>query len=669
MRAGLPSRSLKLAAARSLNAAPSPNAMRNAVDMQEVAMANRTACLARPKMQPGTDGAGPAKRLAAVWRGTLSAVTLVGVVAIWASFSSALLAKTVAEDALDQPNLIGSYLAGRFARAEHDPERAAEFYKAALERSQADNVLLEHTFQMELAAGRFDRAQALAERLIVSQPTNRMAQTLIALTAFKAGDYATADAHMKVAGEGPIGELTASIARAWIKAAAGDLQGGLNVIDTPKQAEWAQFYLYYHRGLIADIGGRFNEARSAFEKVFKQDNKTLRTAMAYSHSAANAGDTTLAKTILREHLDRQQGDGHPLARDLRDRINAGERVGLLVKTPQDGIAEVFYGLGEALTGEGGVNLGIVYLQLALYIEPKHSFALAALSNTYESLKKFQAANDTYDRIMRGTPLQSSIDIRKAFNLNSLEKVDEAKSLLQAVAKEHASDLRPLEAIGNIMRARKRYDEAVEYYSKAIKLIVKPEKRHWAYYYSRGTCLERLKNWPAAEADLQKALVLFPDQPLVLNYLGYSWVDQGVNLAQGLSLIEKAVSLRPDDGYIVDSLGWAYFKLGDFKESVKYLERAVELRPDDPTLNDHLGDALWRVGRTTEARFQWDQALSLNPEPEDIEKIKEKLARGLPSTKSQAAKPAPVKPRQVSTIAPRKRDSAPKSPIAKDPTVE
>lgn len=609
-----------------------------------------------------------ASALRAVLSGVLSTLTFVGIVAIWASFSSALLAKTVAGNQ-DQPSLIGSYLAGRFARTEHDPERAAEFYKAALERDRNDDVLLEHTFQMELASGHFDRAQALAERLVVSQPANRMAQTLLALTAFKKQDYTTADAHMKAAGEGPIGELTAAIGRAWIKTAAGNLQGALDIIDTPKQAEWAQFYLYYHRGLIADLGGHFNEARSAFEKVFKQDNKTLRTALAYSHSAANAGDTTLAKSILKEHLDRQQGDGHPLARDLRDRINAGDRVGLLVKTPADGMAEVFYGLGEALTGEGGVNLGIVYLQLALYVEPDHAFALAALSNTFESLKKFQAANDTYDRIPRGTALQSSIDIRKAFNFNSLDKVDEAHALLQSVAMAEPKDVRPLEAIGNIMRARKRYDEAVGAYTKAIGLIPKLEKRHWAYFYSRGTCHERLKNWPAAEADLQKALTLFPDQPLVLNYLGYSWIDQGLNLTQGLGLIEKAVSLRPDDGYIVDSLGWAYFRLGDFKEAVKYLERAVELRPDDPTLNDHLGDALWRVGRLTEARFQWDQSLSLKPEPEDIDKIKEKLEKGLPAAKAQA-RAAPVKARQVINEAARKRaQAAPKSPANKDPALE
>ncbi len=611
-----------------------------------------------------------AAALRAVWRTAATVGLVVGTVAIWASFSSTLMAKSAdGADGDNPPSMIGNYLSGRFARAEHEATRAAGFYQAAFDR-EADDVLLEHTFQMELSAGRVDRARDLAEKLIKSQPNNRMARTLLALAAFKSADYVKADEHIKAAGEGPIGELTATIARAWIKAASGDTSSALDIIDAPKQADWAQFYLYYHRGLIADADGRYKEARTAFEKVFKQDNKTLRTALAYTHSAANAGDTTLAKAILKEHLDRQQGDGHPLARDLRDRIAAGDRVGLLVRNPTDGLAEVFYGLGEALTGEGGVNLGIVYLQLALYVSPDHAFALAALASTYEGLKKFELANETYERIPRGTPLQSSIDIRKAFNFNALEKVDEAKTLLEAVAQADPSDLRPLEAIGNIMRARKRYEEATESYSKAIALVPKPERRHWAYYYSRGTCYERLKNWPAAEADLLKALSLYPDQPLVLNYLGYSWVDQGLNLKQGLGLIEKAVSLRPDDGYIVDSLGWAYFKLGDFKESVKYLERAVELRPDDPTLNDHLGDSLWRVGRESEARFQWDQSLSLKPEADEIDKIKEKLEKGLPLLQKSQAK-VPVKAKQAVVDAPvRKRAQiTPRATAPKEPSFE
>jgi Flp pilus assembly protein TadD len=208
--------------------------------------------------------------------------------------------------------------------------------------------------------------------------------------------------------------------------------------------------------------------------------------------------------------------------------------------------------------------------------------------------------------------------------------------MEQVADRDPQDLKPLDALGAIMRGHKRYDEAIGYYTKAIGIIKKPEPRHWSYFYARGTSYERVHKWPQAEADLQQALKLSPDEAMILNYLGYSWVDQNKNLKAGMALIEKAVKLKPDDGYIVDSLGWAHYRTGNFKEAVKWLERSVELRPDDPILNDHLGDALWRVGREREAAFQWYQALTLKPEPEDAEKIQKKLTSGLPALVKAAA---------------------------------
>ena len=187
-----------------------------------------------------------------------------------------------------------------------------------------------------------------------------------------------------------------------------------------------------------------------------------------------------------------------------------------------------------------------------------------------------------------------------------------------------------------MRGRKQFAECAEVYSKGIDTIAKAEKSNWVIYYFRGICYERSKQWPKAEADLKKALELFPDQPHVLNYLGYSWIDQGVNLDEGMRMIKRAVEQRADDGYIVDSLGWAYYRIGNYEEAVKHLERAVELKPEDPTINDHLGDAYWRVGRTLEARFQWSHARDLKPEPEELAKIEEKLKSGLPDDPSSAA---------------------------------
>jgi Flp pilus assembly protein TadD len=297
------------------------------------------------------------------------------------------------------------------------------------------------------------------------------------------------------------------------------------------------------------------------------------------------------------------------------------------------MSELFFGLGELLASDSGtLGLGVVFLQFSLYLNPESTFPLVALAGTHEASKRYADAIATYDRIPKGTPLEVAVEINKALNLTQLKKIDEAQSLLEALARQHPRDVRPLESLGNIMRASNRFTEAVGYYTKAIALIGKPEPRHWAYFYARGASYERLKKLPQAEADLKRALRLSPDQPITLNYLGYTWIDHNRNLRKGLALIEKAVRLRPDDGDIVDSLGWAHFRLGNFQEAVRHLEKAVTLRPEDPTLNDHLGDAYWRVGREREARFQWTQALKLKPEPADAEKMREKLVKGLPALK-------------------------------------
>ena len=528
-------------------------------------------------------------------------------------------------------SLLGSYLAANLAKSANDAKSASRFYSSALKIDPNNQLLLEQGFHIEAFEANWQRAIPLAKELVATKDTKtyRMAHLLLGLDNFKSGAYVKAKKEFTAASEGPIGELTSTLARAWTEVAQGRTKTALKLLNMPNQAEWAQFYLNYHRALIADVGGRPKQASAALRRSYQQDNRTLRIALAYARHAAHYGRIKLAKSILRQQIDQAQGEPHPLARHLLERIEAGKKISLLIRTPADGLAEVFYGLGEALTGEGGLSMGILYLQMALYLQPDHAFALAALANAYEASRRYEDAIAAYERIPSGTPLQDSIEIRKAFDLNSLDKVDKAQAILDKLASANPTDLKPLDALGNIMRSHKRFDEAVAYYSRAIDLLPeKLEKRHWSFYYSRGTCYERLKNWSLAEVDLQKALKLFPDQPLALNYLGYSWVDQNRNLKQGMALIEKAVALKPDDGYIVDSLGWAHFKIGNFKQAVRFLERAVELRPEDPVLNDHLGDALWRVGREREASFQWEQALTLSPEPENAEKIKKKLAEGL-----------------------------------------
>jgi tetratricopeptide (TPR) repeat protein len=491
-----------------------------------------------------------------------------------------------------------------------------------------------------------------------------MARLLLALADFRAGQFEAADKHLVASMGNPVADLTASITRAWMKQAQGDTAAALAHLAEPKAAEPILQFYRYHRALLLDVAGRKGEARQAYDAQAKS-NRTLRFSLAQAQSASHGGDSRAALAALLPQVERARADTHPLVRDAQRRIEAGERLPLLVTTPEQGMAEAYYGLGEALTSDGGFGPGAMLLQFALYLQPDMPFALAAMANVYEQAKRYDLANELYARIPRGGPLDSPIDLRRALNLNALDQFEQAKTVLEAVIKREPGNLLPLDTLGSIYRGRKLHEDAIGTYDRLIALIPKPEARHWTYFYARGTSFERAKKWPQAEADLRTALRLSPDQATVLNYLGYSWVDQGRNLKEGLALIEKAVRLRPDDGYIVDSLGWAHFRLGNFKDAVKWLERAVELRPEDPTLNDHLGDAYWRVGREREARFQWDLALTLKPEPEEIEKIRKKVAEGMP------ALPVPKQARSTKQVQgtaqpPKKRTDAQNRPAPVNP---
>jgi tetratricopeptide (TPR) repeat protein len=568
---------------------------------------------------------------ATVRRWTQKALIVAVLLAAPAAYSEVELASV---DAQDPGTLLGNYLSGRIARGDHDTATAADFYSKALAEDPSNEVILEQAFLLETASAHWDRALQLAHDLVKIEPAHRIAQFLLGCEAFKQGKYDEADQHFAEARQGPIADLTSTLARAWVKEAAGKPDEAFAILDSLSDADWAQFYQRYHRGLIADVAGKSDIAGEALAGAFKKNPGTLRVTEAYARHAVNANNRKLAVQTLKTHLSKTAG--HPLSRALLEDINAGQTPPLLVISSTDGLAEVFYGIGDALAGEGGLDMGIIFLQFSQYLKPDFPLAHVALAEAYDNAKRYDLELQAFDRIPEASPLWLSVQIQKAFALNSLERVDESKTLLDSLIAKNPKDVRPLDALGNIMRSHERYGEARDAYSRAIALIPKPTKDNWALYYSRGVSNERLKDWPAAEADLKKALALSPEESVVLNYLGYSWVDQGMHLKTAMDYIRKAVKLKPEDGYYVDSLGWAYFRLGNLPAAVEQLERAVELRPDDPVINDHLGDAYWRIGRKLEAKYQWQQSLSLKPESDQVVELEKKIKTGLadaPETKA------------------------------------
>src|SRR5262245_47593069 len=534
----------------------------------------------------------------------------------------------------DEGTLLGNYLSGRLARGDHDTVAAADFYSKALAGDPGNEIILEQAFLLEAASAHWDRAIELANQLVRIEPSHRIGQFLLGCEAFKRGDYKKADEHFAAARQGPIADLTSTLARAWVEEADGKTDDALATLDSLSDADWAQFYQRYHRALIADVAGRPDVARQAFAQAFKKNPSTLRVADAYARHAVNENNRKLARQTLKTHIAKSAP--HPLSEALLIVIESGKTPPLLVANPTEGLSEAFYGIGDALAGEGGLDMGIIFLQFALYLEPDFPLAQVALAEAYDSAKRYDLELAAFDNINEDSPLWLNVQIQKALALNSLDRVDDTKALLEKIIAKNPKDIRPLDALGNILRSHERYAEARDYYSRAIDLVGKPTKENWTLYYARGVCNERLKNWPEAEADLKKALELSPDESPVLNYLGYTWVDQSQNLKTAMDYIRKAVKLKPDDGYYIDSLGWAYYRLGNIQSAVEHLERAVELKPDDPVINDHLGDAYWRIGRKLEAKYQWQQSLTLKPDKDLIATIDKKLKDGLadaPTTKA------------------------------------
>ena len=565
-------------------------------------------------------------------------MAVAAVAAVFASLPGVLAAQATTQS-IPSPTrdaqaggIAGDYLAARHASVGRDAASAAAYYRSALKADPRNNELLELAFYAVLADGDIDEAVKFGERLVQIDRSSRNANARLVLgvRALKQKQNQQARNQLTQAVRPPVSDLIATLLAGWALQGANDSKAGVELIDRLTGPEWYAIFKDLHAGLILDLSGNRKEAGKRFERAYKLDPTALRVVQAYGSWLSHNGQRDEALKVFQTFdasLPR-----HPLVLEAMETLRKGEPLPRLVDNASIGAAEALYGLGAALDRREEelslANRGLAYLQLALYLDPTHPLALLSLADLYEAMKKPELAINVYSRVPADSVLRRNADIQMALNLDSLERTDEARQQLGKLIAGHPDDLEGVLALGNILRDRKHYAECADVYSKAIALIPQPTKPTWTVFYFRGICYERAKQWERAEADLKKALELYPEQPHVLNYLGYSWIDQGVNLDEGMRLIRRAVDQRPDDGYIVDSLGWAYYRIGNYEEAIKHLERAVELKPMDPTINDHLGDVYWRVGRQLEATFQWTHARDLKPDPDELAKIEAKLKNGL-----------------------------------------
>jgi tetratricopeptide (TPR) repeat protein len=532
-----------------------------------------------------------------------------------------LSAQTATRDGRDtQTGAYGAYLAGRFATAQSDPARAASEFLHALAIRPGDDDLQQEAFLAGLMAGR-PEAASLARQM----PESQAAQLYLANEDILAGRWSAAEQRFASLPREGLTQLLQPILVAWTEQGAGHIDQALATLRPFLEGQRLHAVYALNAALIADLGNRAAEATRLYGAAQSEfPGPTLRLAQILASWDARQGHLAEAERTIASLAETSPETAIALpglAAALRTRP---------VSRASEGIAEAYLALAAALREQEAGDYAMVLLRLSLTLRPDFTAARLLAAEILETQHHLEAAQQMLALIPASDPLAPVVAVRQAFLTDELGHTEKALHDFQALARAYPNSPLPDLHAGDILRVKQHYPEAIAAYNRAIARIPSPGPNDWPVFYERGIAYERSHQWQLAEADFRHALALSPDQPLILNYLGYSWADMGRHLAQAQQMIQKAAERRPNDGAIVDSLGWVLLRQGDTAQAVKELERAVEMQPEDSTINGHLGDAYWAAGRKLEASFQWRRALTLNPEPDDAAKLEARLQGGHPA---------------------------------------
>ena len=523
--------------------------------------------------------------------------------------------------------LSGRYLAARVAEQDHDYENGAAQLDPALVQNPNDADLVYAAFRLRLYAGRFDAAVLLAPSVLQAKPGDGFANLVLAVQQIKKGDYRGAETQLgRIGSENQLGPLKDYVL-AWLKAGEKDYSAARQLLSKLKPAtgERAQSPALVIDAQIDEMAGDRAAAETKYRRALELDPSGLRIVVSVTDGLRRLGKNGDAQALLTAYADKY-GDSVVLDGLLAPNLPTPKPPSAAL-----GIADIMYDISGILSADPRnqrTDLALIFGQLSVELNPAHDFAWLMISGIYEQFQVLPQEVKALGKIGPASPLYWQARLRIATLDAQDNRFDKAVTQLKALIAERTDRIDAALTLADLMRGKERFADAVSAYDTAVSRLKKPDERYWPIYFGRGISQERVKQWPKAEADMKKALELSPDQPYVLNYLGYSWIDQGINLDEGMKMLKRATELRPDDGAVTDSVGWAYYRLGQFNDAVEWLERASEQKGDDATVVEHLGDAYWHVGRKREARFEWERALNQKPEKDRISVLKDKLANGM-----------------------------------------
>ncbi|WP_082822579.1 tetratricopeptide repeat protein [Thalassospira xiamenensis] len=529
----------------------------------------------------------------------------------------------------------GNFLAGKAAQIENRTDYAARYLLRAYEIDPGNDDLRRRAFLALIAEGRIADAEPVARVLVDENPEDLFAVMTVMDAEIRDQDYQAALDAVSTLPQRGITALIVPLAKAWIYTGLDQPQNAMAALNELQGNGSLNPLSEYHRGLILAYFDDLNAAEVALASAYGDPaDAPLRAAEALGSVYERKGQTQKASLLYESYMDR-----HPQSLAMPyhlDRLAKGEPPTSVILTPASGLAEAYLDIATLLSQENAVDPALLMARYSLSLRPGDDITRLLVGEIMEIQERFDAAVIVYESIPKDSPHSWNARLRAASSYEQLGKTDDAIALLETMVNERSDRPDALIQLGDILRIDQDFAGAANAYDRAIERLGGTDAVGWRLLYRRGIAYERAGNWPKAEADFLKALELEPNQPYVMNYLGYSWVDMGKNFDQAEDMLKRAVELQPDDGYIIDSLGWVYYKLGRYDDAVEQLEKAVELKPDDPTINDHLGDAYWQIGRFHEARFQWHRALSFNPTDELRADVQAKLDGKTPHAGDVAA---------------------------------
>ena len=537
------------------------------------------------------------------------------------SFSSA---QEIEPDLTEQP--FGEYLTGRHALFNHQYDVAADNYLEAIKQDPENIELMQFSLSVFIAAGRFEDAFFVNEKLKEMDAQNEVSNILDFFNKTKNKSYNEALIDIDELSSTGIMNLIKPFFRAWIDAAEGSASEIDAVVNSFEEENNFNFFNFFQVGLIYEYLEDFEKAESFYAQALNERGLlNLRAVEAYGKILKKNGKTEKAISILEDYID--QAPANEQLKATLIEVRNDEQFEPFVSSLDEGFAEIFYTVSTILMQDNVKSIATNFLQYAAFFKPEFPLVHFLQAQIFESDQYYRGAQNEFDKIKSDSSLYFQSKLQRAWLYNDMDRSEETIAALLKLEKEYPDNREVLNSIAEFYRMNERFAEAIPAYSKVIDNIEEENVRDWIVYYTRGIVFDQEKRWAEAEMDFKKALEIRPEQPMVLNYLAYSWVDRGLNYVEAKKMLIRAVELRPNDGYIVDSLGWALYKMGDYEEAVPVLERAAQLETQDWAINDHLGDAYWTVGRKNEARFQWRHALSLSPDEDKIDLIKSKIKDG------------------------------------------